>query len=69
MSSVLQMLLSVSQFHDTDFTIKAELRRAVDALLKLQQANGNFPASLEDMDECRPEDDELVHWCHGAPGK
>src|SRR2546422_239141 len=30
---------------------------------------GNFPATMDEVDyKSRPEAEELVHWCHGAPG-
>ncbi|BFF96349.1 lanC-like protein 3 homolog [Drosophila madeirensis] len=40
-----------------------DVKRTVDCLLRLQDAEGNFPVALDDGSERR-----LVHWCHGAPG-
>ncbi|MRC56949.1 hypothetical protein GH877_30300, partial [Bacillus thuringiensis] len=40
----------------------------MDFLLGLQQVNGNFPPAMDETGHQRPEGEELVHWCHGAPG-
>ena len=29
---------------------------------------GNFPSSMDEIEKRQAADDELVHWCHGAPG-
>lgn len=35
----------------------------------LQTSNGNFPIKIPILEsKQRSEEDELVHWCHGAPG-
>lgn len=35
----------------------------------LQTSNGNFPTNVSKLkSKQRSEEDELVHWCHGAPG-
>lgn len=49
------------------------LRQTVDAVAALQQPNGNFPCAMDEVTAAgsgggRPQEDELVHWCHGAPG-
>ncbi|CAG0880357.1 unnamed protein product [Cyprideis torosa] len=49
---------------------KDVVRAAMDAFMNLQTEEGNFPCAMDDLvgrRNRRPED-ELVHWCHGAPG-
>ncbi len=68
--SILQMLLSVPDFvpnRDPEYLI----RQSLDFLLSLQSANGNFPCAMDEVPgigRARRAEDELVHWCHGAPG-
>ena len=33
-----------------------------------QTSEGGFPASMGEVKEPRHSTEELVHWCHGAPG-
>jgi len=46
----------------------------VDYLLTLQTTTGNFPCVMDEISRSgrslttKESDDELVHWCHGAPG-
>lgn len=47
------------------------MRTCVDYFLTLQTANGNFPCAMNELNRSgriRDSEDELVHWCHGAPG-
>merc|ERR1712172_65032 len=47
----------------------AALRASVDWLLSLQTPAGNFPCATDELGpRSRRLEDELVHWCHGAPG-
>lgn len=39
-----------------------EVRTTIDAILDLQEENGNFPSKFNKPDS------NLVHWCHGAAG-
>lgn len=59
-------------FLDSDADIDSTVRTCVDYLLSLQTTTGNFPCSVDEIDRSgrslRDNDDELVHWCHGAPG-
>ena len=43
------------------------MRDTVDWLLATQTTNGNWPSSSGWIGKDRGEN-ELVHWCHGAPG-
>ena len=43
------------------------------SLARLQTASGNFPCAMDEVPgmpgaRLRPDSEELVHWCHGAPG-
>lgn len=59
-------------FLDSDADIDKTVRTCVDYLLSLQTTTGNFPCSMGEVDHSgrspKDNDDELVHWCHGAPG-
>nr|ACO15057.1 LanC-like protein 1 [Caligus clemensi] len=39
------------------------IRDKINELAQIQMPSGNFPPSMESLD-----DDRFVHWCHGAPG-
>ena len=53
----------------SDPSVANYIRTSVDWLLAIQQPNGNFaPATDEIGHSQRSEQNELVHWCHGAPG-
>ncbi|KAG7197174.1 hypothetical protein KM043_007255 [Ampulex compressa] len=70
--AILQVLIQVPGFLDGDADAEKAVRTSVDYLLSLQTQTGNFPCALDEVDltgRClRREEDELVHWCHGAPG-
>ena len=69
-SAIFQMLLSFPKdLKAVDGKAEAEVKAAVDYFLDIQRPSGNFPSSMERIgDDARDEDDELWHWCHGAPG-
>ncbi|XP_005108704.1 lanC-like protein 3 isoform X2 [Aplysia californica] len=66
--SILQMLLCCPSFLASDPQAARDIKRSVDWLLSLQQPNGNFVPATDELLQPRPEGEELVHWCHGAPG-
>ncbi|KAJ1528766.1 hypothetical protein ONE63_007153 [Megalurothrips usitatus] len=68
-SGILQMLMSVPGFLQSDPSAERDVRVTIDYLLGVQSLDGNFPAATDELryKSRRPEDD-LVHWCHGAPG-
>ncbi|XP_059473543.1 lanC-like protein 3 homolog [Neocloeon triangulifer] len=68
--AILQALLSVPSFiSSSDPSVEKDIRTSVDYLLSLQTPSGNFPSDLSEIGRgARPEAEELVHWCHGAPG-
>ena len=45
-----------------------DVRGAVDWLVTLQTYEGNFPCAMGDLKDPRHYSEELMHWCHGAPG-
>lgn len=59
-------------FLDSDADIDKIVRTCVDYLLNLQTTTGNFPCSMDEINRFErslgDNDDELIHWCHGAPG-
>lgn len=66
--AILQMLLSFPDYLDSYPEAERNVKGAVDFLLSLQTASGNFPCAMDEVVHQRPEQDELVHWCHGAAG-
>ncbi|XP_054712655.1 lanC-like protein 3 [Uloborus diversus] len=66
--AILQMLLSFPSYLEKNPSDEEVVKRSADFLLKLQTNNGNFPCAMDEVQYPRPESDELVHWCHGAPG-
>lgn len=74
LSGILQMLLHFPSFLKADPTAENEVRAAVDFMLSLMQPNGNIAPAMDEVPGMRgarqrPESEELVHWCHGAPGE
>ncbi|XP_024083742.1 lanC-like protein 3 isoform X2 [Cimex lectularius] len=65
--SILQMLLSCDSFLEKHKQAEREIKNTVDFFLKIQEPNGNFPAATDEIGQSRGSD-ELIHWCHGAPG-
>ncbi|KAK4884039.1 hypothetical protein RN001_000310 [Aquatica leii] len=62
--SILQVLLSVPGYLDANSGDAKHVKSAVDYLLDIQDAEGNFPAAINEVTR----KNELLHWCHGAPG-
>ncbi|XP_033221745.1 lanC-like protein 3 homolog isoform X1 [Belonocnema kinseyi] len=68
LSAILQVLIQVPGFLDSDPQSEKLVKDSVDYLLGLQTPEGNFPTALDEIASPRKDEDELVHWCHGAPG-
>ena len=69
--AVLQMLLSVPGYvQHASRDVISDIIESVNFLLSLQTPTGNFPCAMDEAPpfQQRLEEDELVHWCHGAPG-
>ncbi|KAL0128782.1 hypothetical protein PUN28_003879 [Cardiocondyla obscurior] len=69
--AILQILIQVPSFLDSDADIDKTVQTCVDYLLSQQTTTGNFLCSTDEIDYSRRiigNDDELIHWCHGAPG-
>lgn len=70
LSGILQMLISTPGFLQTDPSAERDIRSAIDYLLSVQSLEGNFPSAMDEIrHKTRRPEDELIHWCHGAPGK
>jgi hypothetical protein len=63
------MLLHFQEFLQSDPAIDQDVHQTVDFMLGLMQNNGNFAPAMDEVGTPRPEGEQLVHWCHGAPGK
>lgn len=67
--TILQVLISFPQFIEREQQAMQDLKKCIDILISLQTASGNFPCAMDELgSNQRLERDELVHWCHGAPG-
>ena len=65
------MLLSCGEFMKSDRDAARDVRASVDFMLSLMQPNGNIAPAMDEVGpraRQRPASEELVHWCHGAPG-
>jgi len=65
LASILLMLLNFQVCYALKPEVEADIRESVDYLLKSEDQNGNYPPVPE---EGRDDWNELIHWCHGAPG-
>ncbi|EPB78357.1 O-Glycosyl hydrolase family 30 [Ancylostoma ceylanicum] len=62
------MILSGRSFYDLlSDTEERAVRESADWLMSTQDDEGNFASSVKWIGRERG-DDQLVHWCHGAPG-
>ena len=59
------MLLNFPEHFTNRKDVETTIRQAVDYVLSCEMPNGNYPPV---PGEDRGHEDELVHWCHGAPG-
>jgi hypothetical protein len=69
--SILQMFLSLPDYLPKASEQSGMVENSVRFLLGLQTASGNVPCAMDEVPgigRARPDKDELVHWCHGAPG-
>eukprot|EP00090_Calanus_glacialis_P029255 TRINITY_DN46963_c0_g1_i1.p1 TRINITY_DN46963_c0_g1~~TRINITY_DN46963_c0_g1_i1.p1 ORF type:complete len:418 (-),score=115.98 TRINITY_DN46963_c0_g1_i1:187-1404(-) len=69
LAGILQVLLSIPNYLISHPDAEQDVKNSVDFLLSIQTAEGNFPCAMDELGEnARHPDDDLVHWCHGAPG-
>ncbi|XP_008186949.1 lanC-like protein 3 homolog isoform X2 [Acyrthosiphon pisum] len=69
LSTILQALISFPCFIEKEQKAMEDIKTCIDILISLQTTSGNFPCAMDELNSRkRPESDELVHWCHGAPG-
>ena len=67
-SSILQMLISFPSFLTSEPQAALHIRRSIDGLLLLQKPDGNFVKTVADLKSRSEANEDLVQWCHGAPG-
>ncbi|XP_029180471.2 lanC-like protein 3 [Acropora millepora] len=65
LSSILQILLSFPEHFANRKGVEILIRQAVDYVISCEMPNGNYPPV---PGEVRDQANDLVHWCHGAPG-
>lgn len=65
------MLLSFPSYIQSDPQAEADIRQSVDFIISTIMPNGNVAPAMDEVSGSyqRPASEELVHWCHGAPGK
>ncbi|OAD59635.1 LanC-like protein 1 [Eufriesea mexicana] len=61
LGGILYILLQAHQYL-TQAQLEKDIKPALDFLQNLKHPSGNFPSCIES------DADNLVHWCHGAPG-
>ena len=59
------MLLSFPEHFSKRKDVESLIHQAVDYVLACECSNGNYPPVPREVSH---QEDELVHWCHGAPG-
>nr|XP_012559466.2 lanC-like protein 3 isoform X1 [Hydra vulgaris] len=64
LASILLMLLNFPPCYVAKHDIEKDIKMSVDYLLRCEE-NGNYPPVAN---ETRDDWNELIHWCHGAPG-
>jgi len=68
LTGILQLLLSVPNYFRHNPEAEKDVKASVAFLLSVQTFDGNFPCSMGELKEPRHHNEELIHWCHGAPG-
>lgn len=68
LSGIFQMLMSFPEYFKFNKEAEQVVKDAVDYFLTLEDADGNYPPAMDEVGCPRPDGEELVHWCHGAPG-
>ena len=69
LAGILQLLLSFPEYFINRPDAEKDIKNSVEFLLQIQTTEGNFPCAMDELGtNMRHPDDELVHWCHGAPG-
>ena len=65
LAAILLMLISFPECYGNNPSVENDIKASIDYMLTYEQRNGNYPPV---PDEQRDDWNELVHWCHGAPG-
>ncbi|CAI9736988.1 3 [Octopus vulgaris] len=70
LSSILLALLCTDNLFETCPSAETEIKQSIDFLLSIEQPNSNYAPAMDEVNmvQKRPLSEELIHWCHGAPG-
>jgi len=68
LTGVLLQLLRVPGFIEHNPEAEKDIRDSVNWIVSTQSYDGNFPCSMGELKDPRDYDDQLVQWCHSAPG-
>ncbi|CAB0017490.1 unnamed protein product [Nesidiocoris tenuis] len=67
--SILQMLLCCESYLEKNKEAEKLIKKSVDFLVSIQTPGGNFPCDFAEIgSSASVMREDLVHWCHGAPG-
>ncbi|BES93910.1 LanC-like protein 3 homolog [Nesidiocoris tenuis] len=67
--SILQMLLCCESYLEKNKEAEKLIKKSVDFLVSIQTPGGNFPCDFAEIgSSASVVREDLVHWCHGAPG-
>lgn len=65
LTSILLILLSFPECYESYPDVERDIRTSVDFVLSCEEESGNYPPV---PGEARDDWNQLIHWCHGAPG-
>ncbi|GAB1605443.1 lanC-like protein 3 [Argonauta hians] len=70
LSSILLALLCTDNLFSTYPAAEADIKQSIEFLLSIEQPNSNYAPAMDEVNMInkRPLSEELIHWCHGAPG-
>eukprot|EP00092_Neocalanus_flemingeri_P068272 GFUD01083399.1.p1 GENE.GFUD01083399.1~~GFUD01083399.1.p1 ORF type:complete len:317 (+),score=51.26 GFUD01083399.1:57-1007(+) len=68
LTGILQLLMSVPNYFDHNPEAEKDVKASIAFLISIQTFEGNFPCAMGELKDPRHYSEELVHWCHGAPG-
>ena len=68
LTGILQLLMSVPDYFHHNPEAEKDVKASIAFLLSVQTFEGNFPCSMGELKDPRHHNEELIHWCHGAPG-
>ena len=69
--AILQMMISVPGYlQQSSQDVVNDIKTSIDYILSIQTPEGNIPCAMDEAPPYgqRSVEEDLVHWCHGAPG-